>query len=66
LLEACGINMPNDWRDRVKIGADPANSGTAKQNLSGNLTSLPKELTEQQRAIVDFASPGLRAILGYG
>jgi len=65
LLDACGITIPDDWRERVKIGADPANSATAKQNLSGKMSSLPEQLSEQQRAMVDFASPGLRAVLGY-
>lgn len=66
LLDACGIAVPADWRERVRIGADPANSGTARQNLSGNLTRLPATLTAQQRALVDYAAPGLRALLGYG
>ncbi|MXO72733.1 hypothetical protein [Alteraurantiacibacter buctensis] len=66
LLDACGIAMPGDWRERVRIGADPANSGTARQNLSGNLARLPATLTTQQRALVDYAAPGLRALLGYG
>ncbi|MEP5938369.1 MAG: hypothetical protein ABJ239_08590 [Erythrobacter sp.] len=66
LFDACGIAMPADWCERVRIGADPSRSGTAKQNLSGKTTtSLSDQLTEQQCAMVDFASPGLRAILGY-
>ncbi|RGP39821.1 hypothetical protein BPTFM16_00096 [Altererythrobacter insulae] len=65
LFQACGITLCADWRDRVRIGSDPSRSGTAKQNLSGRLATLPDELTQQQRAMVDFASPGLRAILGY-
>lgn len=65
LLGACGIVMPEDWRKRVQIGSDPSHSGTAKQNLSGKISSLPLELTAQQRDLVDFACPGLRKILGY-
>ena len=65
LLEACGIAMPDDWRERIRIGSDPAHSGTAKQNLSGKLSSLPDRLTAQQCEMVDFAAPGLRKILGY-
>jgi hypothetical protein len=65
LFDACGIAMPDDWRARVKIGSDPARSGTASQNLSGKISSLPAELNEVQRRLVDFACPGLREILGY-
>lgn len=66
LFEACGIDLPDDWRARVAIGADPAHSGTARQNLSGPLGKLPEELSDQHRKLVDFAAPGLREILGYG
>ncbi len=65
LFDACGLAMPSDWRERVRIGSDPAHSGTAKQNLSGKITELPSELTAQQRDLVDFSCPGLRTILGY-
>ena len=65
LLEAMGIAKPDDWKERVKIGADPANSGTARQNLSGKMASIPKELNAAQRSLVDFSCPGLREILGY-
>jgi hypothetical protein len=65
LLGACGIEVPDDWRDRVKIGADPARSGTARANLSGRNTDLPEQLTPQQCQLVDFTCPGLRALLGY-
>ncbi len=65
LFEACGIERPDDWKERVAIGADPANSGTASENLSGPMSKLPKELSPVQRQMVDFAAPGLREILGY-
>ena len=66
ILDACGIDPPEDWRDRVRIGSDPAQSGTARENLrtSGAL-EFPKELPEMQRRLVDYAVPGLRALLGY-
>ncbi len=65
LLDACGLHKPGDWRERVRIGADPARSGTARQNLTGAAAALPESLDETQRRLVDFACPGLRAILGY-
>lgn len=64
LLAACGIAMPSDWRERVRIGADPKNSGTARENLSGAI-ELPEHLPEKHRRLVDFAAPGMRQILGY-
>ncbi len=66
LLEACGIALTADWRERVRIGADPAQSGTARENLSGPPVALPAELPEAQRALVDHVAPGLRRLLGYG
>jgi hypothetical protein len=65
LLEACGIEVPGDWRERVRIGADPRRSGTARENLSGVSMRLPDKLSDAQKRLVDFASPGLRALLGY-
>ncbi len=67
LLEDCGIAaLPDDWRERVRIGADREQSGTARENLKGAGASLvPDELPEQQKRLVDYALPGLRAILGY-
>lgn len=65
LLGACGIEVPGDWRDRVRVGADPARSGTARENLSGMAKQLPDELSPQQRALVDFYCPGIRSLLGY-
>lgn len=65
LFGACGIERPDDWRERVAIGSDPARSGTARQNLTGDFSRLPSELDETQRQLVDYAAPGLRAILGY-
>ena len=68
LLEACGIVMPDDWSERVRVGADPARSGTARQNLSGITAAdeLPARLPAAQRDLVDFVAPGLRRLLGYG
>ncbi len=65
LLSHCGIDMPANWRDRVTTGADRKQSGTARENLSLAAITIPEELPEVQKRLVDFASPGLRALLGY-
>ena len=65
LLEACGIDRPDDWRERVRIGADPTRSGTARENLSGRDAAIPAGLSTVQRRLVDYAAPGLRELLGY-
>ncbi len=65
LFEAAGIERPPDWRERVRIGADRKQSGTASENLTGGSIEIPAELSERQRELVEFAAPGLRALLGY-
>lgn len=65
LLAVAGISRPDDWADRVRIGADPAHSGTARGNLTGVTRSLPDTLPETHRRLVDYEAPGLRRLLGY-
>lgn len=65
LLAACGIGMPEDWRHRIKIGSNRQQSGTARENLTNSGPELPSRLPDTQRQLVDFAAPGLRALLGY-
>jgi len=65
LLDACGIDRPDDWRQRVAIGADPGQSGTARDNLTGVALDFPATLGARHRALVDYHAPGLRALLGY-
>lgn len=65
LFDQCGIERPDDWRERVRIGSDRKQSGTARENLTGVGVALPTELPELQRRMVDFAAAGLREILGY-
>ena len=65
LFEYCGVTPPNDWRERVVIGSDRKQSGTARENLAGGLPDLPDELPDTQKKLVDYAAPGLRALLGY-
>ena len=65
LFTACGIDpVPSDWRDRVSIGSDRKLSGTARENLTGSI-DLPEELPVKHKRLVDYAAPGLRALLGY-
>lgn len=65
LLDACGIALPSDWQERVLVGAAPAHSATARENLSGTDLILPTELNDLQKQMVEVAAPGVRAILGY-
>lgn len=64
LLNACGIDRPEDWRDRVRVGADPKQSSTARENLTVSI-DLPRELPDIQKRLVDYSAPGLRSFLGY-
>jgi hypothetical protein len=57
--------LPNDWRERVLTGSDREQSGTARENLAGNIAELPDELPYTQKQLVEYAAPGLRRILGY-
>lgn len=57
--------LPADWRERVRVGSDRKQSGTARENLKGPAAHMPDELPGEQKRLVDFAVPGLRRILGY-
>lgn len=66
LLADCGIaELPGDWRERVRAGADRQQSGTARENLAGGGLEVPEELSDLQKELVNYAAPGLRRILGY-
>ncbi len=65
LLGACGIALPGDWRERVRVGSDRNQSGTARENLRGPAADVPEVLPDAQKRLVDFAAPGLRRVLGY-
>jgi len=66
VFAAAGIEqVPDDWRERVRIGADRKQSGTARENLSEAGIQIPDELTAHHKALVEFAAPGLRNLLGY-
>jgi hypothetical protein len=68
LIGHCGIEtMPDDWKERILVGSDRKQSGTARENLAGSNSKLviPDELPAIQKKLVDYALPGLRQILGY-
>jgi hypothetical protein len=66
LFEACGISpVPANWKERVLVGADRRQSGTARENLTGIRVKLPETLPDRHKQLIDYAAPGLRAILGY-
>lgn len=67
LLQSCGMgDLPDDWRERIRVGSDRRQSGTARENLAGGgKIDVPDELPEIQKRLVDYAAPGLRGILGY-
>jgi hypothetical protein len=65
LFAACGIERPDDWRDRVRTGSDRKQSGTARENLTGISVEFPSELPDLQKQMIEMAAPGLRQLLGY-
>ena len=65
LFAQCGIEIPDDWKARIEIGADRSQSGTARENLDLKASDIPSELPEVQKHLVNVAAPGLRKILGY-
>ena len=65
LLGFCGIELPGDWRERVRVGSDREQSGTARENLRGVGADIPDELPAMQKRLVEHAAPGLRLLLGY-
>ncbi len=66
LCTVCGFeSLPADWQERVRIGSDRTQSGTARENLAGGIPDLPAELPDVQKRLVNYAAPGLRDVLGY-
>lgn len=67
LLTAIGVDLPSDWRERVRAGIDRRFSATARENLTLQTKETPaRELTPEQLGLLDFEAPGLREALGYG
>ena len=67
LLADCGIDpVPQDWRERVRVGSDRGQGRTARENLKlAAGVDIPDVLPEAQKRLVEFAAPGLRRLLGY-
>ena len=66
LLSPMGLSeLPADWRERIKIASDEKLSATHRDNLKDIALEVPRVLPDTQKAIVDYALPGLRAFLGY-
>lgn len=67
MFQAGGVDITDDWRERVRIGSDRKQSATARENLTGKAENLdlPRELPEAQKRLVDLQAPGLRRFLGY-
>ena len=66
LFEACGIApVPANWRERVVVGADRRQSGTARENLTGIRVEIPATLPKKHQQLIEYVAPGLREILGY-
>ena len=65
LLGLANIELPQDWIDRVKVGSDRKQSGTARENLKLKGKPVPDILPDVQKQLVDYACPNLRKVLGY-
>jgi hypothetical protein len=65
IFDACGIAQPDNWRERITIGSDKVQSGTARERLTGVSADFPETLSDRHKALVDYNAPGLRALLGY-
>ena len=66
LLAKCGITeLPDDWRERIRVGSDRKKSGTARENLKTGTEQVPDTLPDAQKQLVEYAAPGLRKLLGY-
>ncbi|MES2700030.1 MAG: hypothetical protein V4647_10510 [Pseudomonadota bacterium] len=66
LMDLAGLPaLPDDWRERVKIGSDRKQSGTARENLRDVKIAIPDVLSDAQKELCDYAAPGLRKLLGY-
>jgi hypothetical protein len=59
------IHVPSDWKQRIMVGSDRKQSGTARENLANLTDTIPDVLPDMQKQMVDFAVPGLRNLLGY-
>ncbi|GAA0284694.1 hypothetical protein GCM10009127_27850 [Alteraurantiacibacter aestuarii] len=66
LFAAAGLpKVPDDWRERVRIGSDRKQSSTASEKLTGRADLVPKVLGDEHKRLIEYAAPGLRKFLGY-
>jgi hypothetical protein len=65
LFDFYGVEKPADWRERVRVGSDREQSGTARENLAGGTGVIPDELPDMQKRLVDHMLPDVRELLGY-
>lgn len=66
MFAGMGIStLPGDWKERVMVGSDRKQSGTARENLANLTDEVPSVLPDVQKQMVDYAAPGLRKLLGY-
>lgn len=70
LLSWAGITeLPDDWKQRIKLSSDKKYSPTHRSNL--NICSFTVAMTENEtlhdsyKKLIDFSNPNLRKILGY-
>jgi len=66
LFERLGMGeLPDDWRERVRVGSDREQSSTARENLDRAVDGVPDTLPDMQKRLVETTAPGLRSVLGY-
>lgn len=56
--------FPEDWKERVALGAKPEHSGTHRTKLNTSV-EFPEELTDLQKSLIEYHCPNLRKLLGY-
>ncbi len=66
ILGHLGILVPEDWRERIRAGADPAASSTIPQSLGGDAAAQSRrQLTPEEIKLFNRVAPDLRRQLGY-
>ncbi len=63
LLGACGIVLPDDWRERVTVGSNRALSGSDSGRF--DVRGDRRHLTEREMLLLSAVAPGIIELLGY-